>query len=241
MCGRYYLKSPPAALAALLGVDIRDNFPARYNIAPTQPIAVIRQNEQRRREYALVRWGFIPGWAKKVEGRPLINARSETAAEKPTFRSAFKRRRCLVPADGFYEWKAARDGARQPFAIQRRDDALFAFAGLWETACDPDGGEVDTAAILTTASGPDLKPLHHREPIVIAPEHFSLWLEADERDTALLDDLLAPASAGTWDFHAVSRNVNSPRHDGPDLLTQVETEQPTAKRNPGQAEQPSLF
>jgi len=241
MCGRYHLKSPPSALSALFGVDIRDNFPARYNIAPTQPIAVIRRNEQRQREYALVRWGFIPGWAKKVEGRPLINARSETAGEKPTFRSAFKRRRCLVPADGFYEWKAARDGARQPFAIQRRDSALFAFAGLWETACDPDGGEIDTAAILTTAAGPDLKPLHHREPIVIALEHFSLWLEADERDTRLLNDFLAPASAGTWDFHAVSRQVNSPRHDGPDLLGPVSVEQTPAKRNPKQAEQPSLF
>ena len=201
---------------------------------------MIRQSEQRRREYALVRWGFIPGWAKKVEGRPLINARSETAAEKPTFRSAFKRRRCLVPADGFYEWKAARDDGRQPFAISRREDAPFAFAGLWETACDPDGGEVDTAAILTTAAGPDLRRLHHREPIVIAREHFSLWLEADERDTRLLNDLLAPAPEGTWNYHAVSRNVNSPRHDGPELLAPAETQAPS-KAQSRRAQQPSLF
>lgn len=177
MCGRYYLKSAPADLAALFGVDVRDNFPPRYNIAPTQPIAVIRKNEQRRREYALVRWGFIPGWARKVEGKPLINARGETAAEKPTFRSAYKRRRCLVPADGFYEW-AKVGGGKQPYCIRRgAAGELFAFAGVWETATDPDGGEIDTVAILTTAAGPDLKAFYHREPVAIAPEHFSFgWM-----------------------------------------------------------------
>lgn len=221
MCGRYYLKSAPVDLAALFGVDVRDNFPPRYNIAPTQPIAVIRKNERRKREYALVRWGFIPGWARKVEGKPLINARSETASEKPTFQSAYKRRRCLIPADGFYEW-AKIGGGKQPFCIRRSEQdgvgGLFAFAGIWETATDPDGGEVDTAAILTTAAGPDIKALHHREPVAIAPEHFSLWLDADERDISMLADLTASSGAGVWAHHEVSSEVNNVRHDGPQLI-----------------------
>ena len=220
MCGRYYLHSAPAEVADHFDVDVRDNFPPRYNIAPTQPIAVIRMNERRQRDYALMRWGFIPSWAKgehlqRLGAKPLINARSETAAEKPTFRSAFKRRRCLIPADGFYEWKSEA-GAKQPYRIKR--GGLFAFAGLWETATDPDGGEVDTCAILTTAAGPDLKTLYGREPVVIAPEHYALWLTADERDIDMLGDLLAPAPAGAWDFHAVSKAVGSPRNDGPALL-----------------------
>lgn len=229
MCGRYYLKSPPAEISALFKVDVRDNFPPRYNIAPTQPVAAIRQREQRDGEgrfgfqYALMRWGFIPSWAKgdffaKLASRPLINARSETAAEKASFQSAFKRRRCLVPADGFYEWRAASDGVKQPYAITRSDGAPFAFAGIWETACDPDGGEIDTLAILTTTSGPDLKPMHAREPVVIAQEHYGIWLEADERDTQMLSDLLTAAPEGAWSFQPVSKAVNSPRNDGPELI-----------------------
>ena len=220
MCGRYVLKKPPKDLSDLFQAVVRDNFPPRYNIAPTQPIAVIRQNERRAREYALMRWGFIPSWQKKPQTRPLINARAETVQEKPSFRSAYKRRRCLIPADAFYEWKAAPDG-KQPYCIQREDKSLFAFGGIWETATDPDGGEIDTTAILTTASGPDLRDLHHREPVIIAPEHFSLWLETDERDLAMLNDLLAPAPAGSWAYHAVSRAVNSPRNDGPELIEPI--------------------
>ena len=223
MCGRYYLKSTPKDLSDLFGCDVRDNFPPRYNIAPTQPIALIRQSEQRKREYALARWGFIPSWARKVEGKPLINARSETVAEKPSFQSAYKRRRCLIPADGFYEWKTLPAGGKQPFAIARRNGAMFAFAGIWEALCDPDGGEIDTAAILTTATGPDLRSLYHREPVVIAPEHFTLWLEGDERDLALLAPLLAPAPKATWAHHKVSTAVNAVRNDGPQL---IEPDQP---------------
>ncbi|NOX83446.1 MAG: SOS response-associated peptidase [Alphaproteobacteria bacterium] len=227
MCGRFFLTSPPSDVGDLFDLALRENFPPRYNIAPSQPIAVIRQNDSpvrdaRQREFALVRWGFIPGWARgehlqRVSAKPLINARSETVDEKPTFRSAYKRRRCLVPANGFYEWRAGADG-KQPFAIQRPDAGLIAFAAIWETANDPDGGEIDTAAILTTASGPDLRGLHAREPVVIAREHFALWLEADERDTGLLSGLMAPAPAGTWDYYPVSKAVNSPRQDGPDMI-----------------------
>lgn len=222
MCGRFYLKSPPAEVAALFGADVRDNFPPRYNISPTQPISIIRRGERGGREYALARWGFIPDWARgehleRLAARPLINARAETAAEKATFRHAFRRRRCLVAANGFYEWKPETN-ARQPYAVARSDEALFAFAGLWETAIGPDGGEIDTAAILTVGAGSDLGTIHGREPAVIAPEHYATWLEADERDAGMLQSLLRPLPAGAWRAFPVSRAVNSSRHDGPALI-----------------------
>jgi len=227
MCGRFYLKSPTATVAETFSVDIRANFPARYNIAPTQPVAVIRQSEQRKREFALMRWGFVPSWAKgefleNLAKRPLINARSETAHEKATFRSALQRRRCLIPADGFYEWQTKPAKAKQPFAIHKRKEGLFGFAGVWETAVDGDGGEIDTMAILTTNAGPDIRGLHSREPVVIAPASYKLWLEADERDTSAIAALLSAAPAGFWSSHPVSTAVNSPRNDGPGLLASLE-------------------
>lgn len=225
MCGRYHLNATPAEVGQMFDVDVRDNFPPRYNIAPTQPIPAIRLNERGAREYALLRWGFIPSWAKqswheKMGSKPLINARAETVAEKPTFRSAFKRRRCLVPANGFYEWRKT-DGGKQPYEIAPADGSLFALGGVWETAHDPDGGEIDTAAILTLASGPDVKPLHHREPLVIQPADYQRWLAADERDLGEIEALLAAPPKGFWRAHPVSKAVNSPRNDGPDLIAPV--------------------
>ncbi len=225
MCGRYLFTSPPEAARQAFGVDIRANFPPRWNIAPTQPIAVILMNEQRAREFALVRWGFIPSWAKKdyfekVGTKPLINARGETAAQKPTFRSAFKRRRCLVPADGFYEWRTEK-GARQPYLIRPAAGGLFAFAGLWETAHDPDGGEIDTAAILTTAAGPDVAALHNREPVVIQPANYAAWLEADETDAATAQAMIAPAPGKWWRYFPVSKAVNNARNEGEQLAREI--------------------
>jgi len=222
MCGRFLLTSPPEAVATMFNVDVRDNFPPRYNIAPTQPIAVIRQNEQNAREYALVRWGFIPSWAKKVEGRPLINARGETIAEKPSFRSAFKRRRCIIPCDGFYEWKTI-NRIKRPFCIHPKDKSIFGFAAIWETATDPDGGEIDTAAIVTIDVGDDLQHLHHREPVIIAKGDIDLWLGADERDLDLMSPMIRPASMGFWHTYEVATSVNSVRNDGPDLIHPVST------------------
>ena len=224
MCGRYHLNSTPAEVADHFDVDIRDNFPARYNIAPTQPIACIRMNEARQREYALVRWGFIPSWAKKdylekMGSRPLINARAETAAEKPTFRSAIKRRRCLIPADGFYEWQRRGD-EKQPYAIER--EGLFAFAGIWETAIGPDGGEADTAAMLTIDANEDMRSVHHREPVIIEPQNYQTWLETDERDFATIAAMLTASPEGAWRFYPVAKSVNSPRNDGPELLAPID-------------------
>ncbi len=225
MCGRFAITSPADAVSRQFDVRVSDNFPPRYNVAPTQPIAVIRQDVNYRREYALVRWGFIPSWAKgehlqRASARPLINARGETVAEKPTFRSAFKRRRCLVPANGFYEWRTER-GAKQPYLVQHNDGELIAFAGLWETAFDPDGGEIDTAAIITTSAGPDIASLHNREPVVMAPDDYARWLEGDERDMKLIAPLIRTQQKGYWAFEKVSKAVNNVRNDGPDLLRPI--------------------
>ncbi len=225
MCGRYLFSSPADAAREAFGADVRANFPPRYNIAPTQPIAIIRRDEARAREFALVRWGFIPSWAKKdyfdkVGSKPLINARGETVAEKPTFRAAFKRRRCLVPADGFYEWRTE-DGARQPYLIRPVAGGLFAFAGIWETAQDPDGGEIDTAAILTIEAGPDVAALHNREPVVIQPKDYAAWLEADETEAAIPHALIAPAAKGWWTYFPVSKAVNNARNEGEELAQEI--------------------
>lgn len=225
MCGRYLFTSPPEAAREAFGVEIRANFPPRWNIAPTQPIAVIRMSERRAREFALMRWGFIPSWAKKdyfdrVGTKPLINARGETVAEKPTFRAAFRRRRCLVPADGFYEWRTEK-GARQPYLIRLSAGGLFAFAGLWETAHDPDGGEIDTAAIITTEAGPDVAALHNREPVVIMPSNYAAWLEADETDAAAALAMVRPAPEAWWSYHAVSKAVNNARNEGEALAREI--------------------
>lgn len=225
MCGRFLLASPPHIVRDLLDVEIRENFPARYNIAPTQPIAVVRLSETHKREFALVRWGFIPSWAKKdyfekVGTKPLINARGETVVEKPTFRNAFRRRRCLVPADGFYEWRTEK-GARQPYLIRPVEDGLFAFGGVWETATDPDGGEIDTAAIVTIEAGADVSPLHNREPLVIAREDFALWLDDDERRAKEAAALVRAPQKGFWKIHPVSKAVNNARNEGEALAREI--------------------
>jgi len=221
MCGRYILRSTPSDVAAAFDVKVSDNFPARYNISPSQPIAAIRINERRKKEYALLRWGFIPEWMGVEKGRPMINARAETVAEKPSFRNAYKRRRCLVPADGFYEW-AGESGARQPFHIRPADGGLIAFVGIWETVLSDNGSEVDTAAMLTIAAGPDMHGLHHREPVIIDRADFELWLNADERDIDKIAPLLTSRPKGFWIAEPVSTDVNSPGNEGARLIDPIE-------------------
>ncbi len=221
MCGRYHQAAPPEQLGREYDLDIRDNFPPRYNIAPTQPISVIRMHAGKR-GYALMRWGLIPSWAKSERlahflAKPCINARAEGVTEKPAFRHAFRRRRCLVPATGFYEWKTE-GGGRQPYCIQKQDDELFSFAGLWETGLDRDGGEIDTVAIVTTAAGVDNRPLHDREPVVIQRDAYALWLETAERDADVLQSLLIAPRPGFWRPFPVSKAVNNVKNDGPELV-----------------------
>lgn len=221
MSGRYLLAAAPERVAQEFGLGLAEDFPPRFNIAPTQPIHIVALDAARQRKFLLVRWGFVPSWAKKdyferMGTRPLFHARAETAAEKPTFRNAYRRRRCLIPADGFYEWKGEA-AARTPFCVRRTDDALFAFGGLWETAVDADGGEIDTAAMLTVAAGPDLSALGDREPLVIPRADYRIWLEADERELKKIGVLIHAQERGFWRFYPVSTAVNDARREGANL------------------------
>ncbi len=221
MCGRYALTVEPAVLAALFALREMADFDERYNLAPSQsaPI-VVRGNDPRGRRTETMRWGLVPSWSKDSKiAYKTINARSETAAVKPAFRAAFKRRRCLVPASWFYEWK--RDGsAKIPYRIQRTDGTPLAFAGLFEH-WQGTGTEAPrtTFTILTTEANEDMEGLHDRMPCIIEPEGFDRWLESELDDAAATKGLLAPAPAGTLISDRVSTQLNHVKNEGPGLLT----------------------
>lgn len=221
MCGRYSLTTPLAALRALFGFEEQPNLQPRYNIAPTQEVPVVRE-EDGKRHLRSVRWGLIPGWAKdRTIAAKLINARSESAHEKPSFRQAFAKRPCLIPADGFYEWKAEKDG-KQPYRIAFGENRPFAFAGLWESWRDPAGGaKVETCTILTTDANDSLRWLHDRMPVILAPDDFDLWLSpasTKERRQALLIPYKESTAYGPLLVQPVSKAVNKVANDGPDLI-----------------------
>jgi putative SOS response-associated peptidase YedK len=220
MCGRYVITSSPEAIRALFRYPEQPDFPHRYNVAPTQPVPIVRISE-RARAFALVRWGLIPGWVKDPRDFSLlINARGETIGEKPAFRNAMQRRRCLFPADGFYEWK--RDGERKrPYFIRPRTGGPIAFAGLWETWMGPNGEEVDTACIVTTRANRTLASIHDRMPVVVAPEAFDLWLDAAV-DAATAAALIAPAPEGLFEAYEISTAVNHTANDSAILIAPVD-------------------
>ena len=220
MCGRYVITSAPDAIRALFRYPEQPDFPPRYNVAPTQPVPIVRLHEGVR-GFALVRWGLIPAWVKDPRNFTLlINARGETVAEKPAFRNAMRRRRCLFPADGFYEWKP--DGARKrPYFIRPRGGGPIAFAGLWETWAGPNGEEVDTACIVTTAANRTLAAIHDRMPVVIAPEAFDLWLDSAHVDATTAAALIAPAPDGLFEAYEVSTAVNRAANDSAALIAPV--------------------
>ena len=193
MCGLYSFRSSPEEVRSVFGYAEDAQFPPRPYVAPGQPIAVVRAGGDAR-EFALVRWGLIPHWVKEPKpGKPLINARSETVFEKPSFRASIKRRRCLIPADGFYEWKGDVPGRKQPYHIHRPDNGVFAFAGLWDHWLAADGCELETAAIITAAANDTLQPIHHRMPVVIHPQDFAMWLDTDETKASEAGRLMQPA------------------------------------------------
>lgn len=227
MCGRFVLRASPDQIRELFALDEEPVIEPRFNIAPTQPVGIVRMNpEAQAREWALTLWGLIPSWSKDSSiGQKLINARSEGVAEKPSFRAAFKRRRCLVPASGFYEWKAGSGGKVPHFittATSGKPDDLFAIAGLWETWHGPDGEELTTCTLLTTEANELLAPLHDRMPVIVAPEDFGAWLGTgrDETPAAMteLKHLLRPYPAEQMVLWPVSTRVNSVRNEGEDLL-----------------------
>ena len=248
MCGRYTLIANTEAIRLLFEVPAFDErlVVPRYNIAPTQPIVIVRQGA-RGRELVPVRWGLIPGWVKEARDRPLlIMARAEGIDSRPAFRGAFRYRRCLIPASGFYEWQARGPAPRQPFLVSpaspSSEERLIAFAGLWETWLGADGSEIDSAAIVTTNANEAMRPIHDRMPLVLAPEDFETWLSpATHPEEAL--SLLKPAPDNLLTCTPISLRVNSVANDDPGLWEEARIEENAAAAAKPTAEtrQGSLF
>jgi putative SOS response-associated peptidase YedK len=218
MCGRFAFYSPHEAVTRLFGVADAPEVEPRYNIAPTQFVAAVRETGGPR-EVAMLYWGLVPSWAKeKSIGARMINARSETLAEKPSFRNAYKRRRCLVLADGYYEWQ--RSGAiKQPYFISFAAGEPFGMAGLWERWRDPGSGEpLESCCIVTTSPAPAVAHVHDRMPVIIPPDAYAEWLDPDNAATDRLARLLVPCEARGLQARPVSRRVNDARNQGADLL-----------------------
>ena len=230
MCGRFTLTSTPEALAERFGLDAPPSCAPRYNIAPGQDVLVIRARSGGSRGADVMRWGLVPAWSDRADaGAPLINARAETAALRPAFRDAFRARRCIVPASGFYEW-ADRGDFRQPYWIAPSDGAPWGIAGLWERWTAPDGAPLESCALLTTAANARVAELHDRMPAILAPDAYAIWLDP-ARAAAALARLLAPLAVDALLVRQVGPRVNRVENDDPALLDAV----------PEPPRQPSLF
>jgi putative SOS response-associated peptidase YedK len=255
MCGRFALTATTDQTAAFLGLGELEEFPARYNIAPTQPILAVLSAGPRApgsnapdRVPLLVRWGLLPAWVKDTRDFPLLfNARSEEAAAKASFKAAMRHRRALVPASGFYEWKKRPNGRRgQPYWVRPRHGGLVAFAALVETYMEPGGSEMDTGAILTTAAGADIAHIHERMPVTIEPDNFARWLDCRNNEPRDVADLLRPAPPGFFEAVPVSERVNKVANSDPDIQERFVApdvgESPPKRGKPGPDDsQMSLF
>jgi putative SOS response-associated peptidase YedK len=221
MCGRFTQKAPWEKVKKEFKVasDSGTLIKPRFNIAPAQMIAAVRVLEGAR-ELSALKWGLVPAWAKEAEiGHRMINARAETLSEKPSFREAFRRRRCIIPASGFYEWQKKGSGAKQPYYFYLKDKDVFGFAGLWEEWLDKETGEVlETCTIITTEANQVLEPVHDRMPVILKPEDYEQWLDPQENVSERLQKLLAPYPPAEMTSHAVSRSVNYPDADSPELI-----------------------
>jgi putative SOS response-associated peptidase YedK len=235
MCGRYVIISTPEAIRALFGYGELPNFPPRYNVAPTQPIPIVRLVDGKR-SFALMRWGLLPAWVKDPKGFALlINARGETVLDKPAFRNAMRRRRCLIPTDGFYEWQPG--PPKRPYFVRGKRGAdgtapPLAFAGLYETWTGPNGEEVDTAAIITTTANRTLAAIHERMPVFVAPEAFDLWLDCANVEADVAAALIVPADEALLEVHEVSTAVNRVANDSAALIAPVPAGAAPAAVNP---------
>lgn len=217
MCSRYSLTSPAEAVRATFRLKAIDDFPPRYNIAPTQPVGIVRQGLDHAPEFRLVRWGLIPSWVKDPRKlSTLINARGEAASEKPSFRGALRHRRCIVPATGFYEWTGPA-GAKQPHLIRPRDGCLLALAGLWEHWLGADGSEIETMAILTVAANGTVARIHDRMPAILGDGDFERWLDCRSGSSVEVQDLLRPAPEDLLQIQRVDPRLNNVRAEGPQL------------------------
>jgi putative SOS response-associated peptidase YedK len=219
MCGRFTLTTPAGALAEALDIDEPLDLPLRYNIAPTQPIAVVRRIPAGApRTLSLLKWGFVPTWSKEPRGRTLLfNARAESLMEKPSFRDAFERRRCLIPADGFYEWKTS-EGGKEAWLFRRQDGGPFAFAGLWEPPNPREPGSEATCVIITTDPNDLLRPVHDRMPVILAPEDYNRWLDPELRRTGSLRPLLRACAPEFLAAVRVGPAVNNAKNETPDCV-----------------------
>jgi putative SOS response-associated peptidase YedK len=219
MCGRFARRSDPKRLAKEFGVAEAPEAEPSYNVAPTHNILAVREGGDGR-EMTFLKWGLVPSWAKDASiGARLINARSETVEEKPSFRDAFRRRRCVIPADGFYEWR--REGGRkQPFFFRMRDERPFGLAGIWERWEGAGGEAINSCTILTTEANGVLRPVHDRMPVILHPEEHSVWLEGGAREMESLIELLRPYPAKEMVGYPVGPLVNNPRSKGPELIAE---------------------
>lgn len=211
-------------MAALFDTLRFPSLEPRYNICPTQPVTCVRQSDTGENEAVNLRWGLVPFWSKDLKiGARMINARSETAATKPSFRAAFKSRRCLILTDGFYEWKKI-GKQKQPYYISRRDDQPFCFAGLWESwrdksaKAEPASEPVETCTILTTEANATLQPLHDRMPVILAQDQFDFWLDKEFSNVERLEELLVPLATDDLQTYPVSTMVNRPINDSPQCI-----------------------
>jgi putative SOS response-associated peptidase YedK len=230
MCGRYAITTAPEAIRQLFGYLEQPNFPPRYNVAPTQAVPIVRMAEGRR-QLALVRWGLIPAWVKDPRTFSLvINARGESVLEKPAFRNAMKRRRCLFPADGFYEWKRAGE-RKQPYFVRLKSGQPMAFAGLWESWMGPNGEEMETAAIVTTTASRSIAHIHDRMPVIVPPEAFDFWLDPNV-DGEMAASVIAPARDALIEACEVSSAVNRTANDTPTLVEPLREPEPVEPPKP---------
>lgn len=233
MCGRFVLNATPDEIRELFGYTEETWFPARFNIAPTQPIGVVRQVAGQR-HFSMMRWGLVPSWVKDpATYQLLINARAESLYERPAFRDAIRFRRCLVPASGFYEWKRGGKASR-PFWLPPSAGGLVAFAGLYETWSDRDGRTIDSACIITVPANRETAAIHDRMPAVIRQDDHDKWLSSGELPPPVIESLLRPAADNFFAPVPVGTRVNAAANDGPDLILQVE-------EPPLEPETPSLF
>ena len=222
MCGRFTRKEGFQYLAKQLGLKVLPSLSPRYNIAPSQLVACVRTNlESRQRECTELKWGLVPSWAKDPSiGNKLINARGETVAEKPAFRKAFKHQRCLVLADGYYEWK--REGTiKQPYYIRFKDHRLFAFAGLWERWEKHEADPLETCTVITTVPNAVMEPIYHRMPVILASKDYADWLAPSLQTVEQVNTLLRPFPSEEMEAYPVSQLVNNPRNDRPECVVPI--------------------
>jgi putative SOS response-associated peptidase YedK len=225
VCGRFIQSSRAEKYAEIFNAGLPENggrTPPRFNVAPSQPVLIARELSPGRRELAWARWGLIPSWSKGPDSRfSMINARVETIHQKPAYRGPLRYRRCLVPTEGFYEWKA--EGRRkQPWCIRQADGGIFALAGLWDLWLGPDGEELESCTIIVTAADARVAPIHDRMPVILPPERWAEWLDSAQQQAAAAVSLLLPSEPPALTVYPVSRRVNQPANEGPDLAAPVE-------------------